>query len=138
MGWKRVSLTFDALLQKLSHVSRDIQRLELELSLLEAKLTSIPGLENVTPESVGVAAEAPAGSGVSAPDAGGSASAAQEPEDDWDEEEDDRGSSAQPPPVPWRRGGSTRRRRRRRWNDNGRGSSLSALLQDVKDWEFQG
>ena len=34
--------------QKLSDVSRDIHRLEITMSILEAKLDSIPGLENIT------------------------------------------------------------------------------------------
>ncbi|XP_050392555.1 WASH complex subunit 3 isoform X2 [Patella vulgata] len=37
--------------EKLENLSTKIQRLEISLSILEAKLSSIPGLENVTVES---------------------------------------------------------------------------------------
>eukprot|EP01096_Ripella_sp_DP13-Kostka_P015944 TRINITY_DN761_c0_g1_i1.p1 TRINITY_DN761_c0_g1~~TRINITY_DN761_c0_g1_i1.p1 ORF type:complete len:235 (-),score=104.60 TRINITY_DN761_c0_g1_i1:139-819(-) len=46
--------------KKLAQVSKDVDNLELVLSLLEAKLQSIPGLEGVTPATVAApAASAP-------------------------------------------------------------------------------
>eukprot|EP01094_Clydonella_sp_ATCC50884_P006655 TRINITY_DN15869_c0_g1_i1.p2 TRINITY_DN15869_c0_g1~~TRINITY_DN15869_c0_g1_i1.p2 ORF type:complete len:218 (-),score=79.87 TRINITY_DN15869_c0_g1_i1:49-702(-) len=91
--------------QKLAGVSRDIQRLETTMSILEAKLASIPELEGITAASGGAAAApsgpvAPAGDGVSAP-----ASTAA-PEDDDDDFFDDEGpAAAAPAPAPAAGGG---------------------------------
>ena len=45
--------------EKLTNVSNNISRLEIQLSILEAKLNSIPGLEDVTSASAGQAQAQP-------------------------------------------------------------------------------
>ncbi|XP_060595148.1 WASH complex subunit 3-like [Ruditapes philippinarum] len=84
--------------EKLEHLSHRMQQLEITMSLLEAKISSIPGLENVTAASSSTSGPTPTtsdGAGATAPPPAPSVPTSAEPP-----AEQPTGDNAPPPPQP--------------------------------------